>query len=183
MFEKYKATSNIDVENLIHCYDKLFGYTSKQQVNLLTYDQIEYIDDLSDFLLKNPRNILFYRTEDLIGHWCALFLQNEDIYFFDSYGLFVDDILEKIPNKINKKANQDVFYLSRLLLHEINEGKNVYWNNIKLQGKHPISTCGLWTAFVLGFSPHIKIDNLISKIKKIPNKDDFIVMLSNYIDS
>lgn len=180
MFNINKATNTSQVLDLIKKYDKIFKTDS--EVRVLRYSDLDKIEDISEYLDVYPRNVLYYQTDENFGHWCCFFKDiHERIYFFDSYGLFIDDILTKIPKNINKKFNQDVFYLNNLLLKEIYQGELISYNDVRLQKPIPVSTCGLYVALILGFCRIVDIDDFIRKLSKMKDVDQFVVEFSNFI--
>lgn len=99
---------------------------------------INSIDDIFD---SQGRCILFFATQsNTVGHWECLNKQGNNIFFFDSYGLNVDDCKEYVQKNLLIKLNEYPNYLTNLLKKS---GYNIYHNVIKYQKMEGnISTCG-----------------------------------------
>ena len=180
-FKKEIPTSFNDIKKLTRKYDMILNENKRiPPIKFMNYDMIKQIDNLSKFMERHPRILIFYKTSpNNMGHWNAIIKNKNNIYFFDSYGFFIEDILKDIDINVNENYNQDFFYLSKLIYKEMINGLTIFYNHKKLQGQPPIATCGLWCAYIFGFYD-CNIDKLINKLPK-KNKDDFIVETSNMI--
>ena len=61
--------------------------------NLIQYKDVEKYDNIDTLLGEYKKCILLYHTSQSFGHWCALYRVGKTVYFFDSYGVMIDDQL------------------------------------------------------------------------------------------
>lgn len=81
------------------------------------------------------------------GHWCAIAVKNDNVYFFDPLGLFPDDELKKISPVYRSISGQDERDIAKTLLRLKRAKYNIHYNDIKFQKDSPeISTCGRYCA-------------------------------------
>ena len=93
-------------------------------------------------LLKNVGDfqvILLQTLRKIEGHYIALFLRNDGVYYFDSYGLGSPDSYKEYTAYDQQYPN----YLSRLLKES---GKPIIVNNYDYQSWSKTSTCGRYSA-------------------------------------
>lgn len=118
------------------------------KANVLTYRELEEYDNINDALGNHKALILLYETKPNYGHWTCVFKVGKNkIQFFDSYGLFIDDEMNFVPNIFKETNYNDYRHLSKLLY---NSGYKIYYNNYKLQSdstdEQQINTCGRFVA-------------------------------------
>jgi len=80
-------------------------------VNIVVYNDIAKYRTIDDVLQGKPTVILFEMNEQNRGHWCCLFKQGNTIYFFDSYGIFIEEQKKYMSKSFLRRAN----YLSKLI--------------------------------------------------------------------
>lgn len=126
-----KCYSNVDI------MDKL-GHDTRV---LIYHDLLNY-DNIDDALGDNDAMVVLYEQKNNFGHWCAVYLEDGILYFFDPYGIFPDEQLEEIDEKFRLKSGQDYHYLSTLMALSPYE---VDYNDYQFQNAVPgINTCGRW---------------------------------------
>lgn len=84
---------------------------------------------------------VLYETEPGYGHWTAVLQTPEGIEHFDSYGLKPDAELKFVPPEYRVAFAATAPHLLRLLARD---GRDVNYNEYKLQGGGKIATCGRW---------------------------------------
>jgi hypothetical protein len=123
--------SNFDILKLTNNKTKIVMYE-----DLMTM----YVSQFIDLFQKetNYNIILLYQITAGYGHWISIILDKEDtgeFYHFDSYGLYPDNMLDKIyPYKDLSRLYQE-------------SGIKVNVSTYKFQEKiENINTCGRWAA-------------------------------------
>lgn len=109
---------------------------------VMAYSDLAVIGDISKLL---PKSVILYQTADkngcMIGHWCALTKVGNGLYFFDSYGKFVDDTQKFIGGDYLEKTNQIKNKIQKLMRYS--NYSNLNYNEHAYQKMSPqISTCG-----------------------------------------
>lgn len=120
-------------------------------VKIMTYKDLTNYPTIEKALEEFGRIALLYETKDNFGHWCCVFYGPKNrIYFFDPYGIRIDDQLLYIDPKFRMKNNQDFRYLSYLLK---NTDKKIDYNDYSLQSeKEGVNTCGRWVVVRMMFN-------------------------------
>ncbi len=127
-----KSLSNEDIMNF--CNGK---------VNIVTYKELNNYNSLDEVLHPFDACILLYETKESYGHWCAIVkISDDEVEFFDSYGLFPDDEKSFINPAFLIKSGQKLPILTRLL-YEC--PYKLSFNEHKFQSdKNNMNTCGRW---------------------------------------
>ena len=145
--------------------------------NLIQYKDVEKYDNIDTLLGKYNKCVLLYHTSQSFGHWCALYRVGKTVYFFDSYGVMIDDQLKFLPKDLREDLNSNHRYLTELLYKS---DYMVEYNEFEFQKKSPlINTCGRWTINRLRY-PEISIDEYHKLFKDASKKmpmDELIVQL------
>lgn len=103
------------------------------------------VEDLLDD--GEGRAVILYEVVDGLGHWVVVFESedeegNDQITYFDSYGLPIDDPLSSVDPAYRLKSWEDFRYLSMLLAQT---DTPIDYNNHALQARGGrINTCGRW---------------------------------------
>ena len=106
--------------------------------NIVTYDTLKDVDHIDDILGNDDSVFILYLTSSNYGHWCLVFLQNNVLQYFNSYGTEPDDDFKKIDKSARYEFNQVEPILYELLAKS---GYDVEYNDKCLQGPKT-STCG-----------------------------------------
>lgn len=170
----------MDVE--LSFYD-ILAMLNGEKIHLITAankDKLQHLIHLSRTCDMVVKCLIHYQTKHsstpngkiVQGHWCAIMICPDPIntiYFFDSYGEFIDNQLSHIPTpyrKMTKQAKRDIgIILYNAMLHD---GFKIVWNEHKLQrkGKH-IATCGRYCALFLKSNlPSDTFGQLVKKYSK-----------------
>lgn len=109
---------------------------------VLAYSDLSNVGNINQLL---PKCVILYQTADkngcMMGHWCALTKVGSGLYFFDSYGKFVDDTQKFIGGDYMKKTNQIKNKIQKLMRYSGFSDLN--YNEHAYQKMSPqISTCG-----------------------------------------
>ena len=118
---------------------------------ILTYEDLEKYNSIEELLPdEKDFKIILTETKPNSGHWCGLARKNNNIMWFDSYGLAPDAELKYIPKFMNRLLHQNVPQIHRLLKTCKKAGFTNEFNHYKFQaeGEH-ICTCGRWTIFFI----------------------------------
>lgn len=90
------------------------------KVNIVMYPDIHKMKSLDEVLGPHGAAIILFESKPGYGHWCSLFRgpgrDNGMVEFFNPYGGYPDDSLKLIGRGFAAKTNQDVPYLSRLMI-------------------------------------------------------------------
>jgi hypothetical protein len=164
-----KSLSNFELEKALN-----------NKIKIIVYSEIEKYKNINDLL--NPYNqiIILYNISDSYGHWTCLFKVNNEIKFFDSYGLIIDEQRKYIPELYKKEHYPSINYLCKLLHDEVinNPFLTVSYNPYKLQKQdHFIQTCGRWCYYRL-INKNLSHKQFYNKFKNINNKDLAITLLT-----
>jgi hypothetical protein len=168
------ALSGQDIKNILN-----------DDVNIITYPQLTKYNDINDILtIDKPLIILYLLHSWTYGHWVALIKHNDRIEFFDSYGIEIDDHLNKIKDKNFKiQSNQDYPHLLKLLY---DSGEKIEFNHTPLQKMkkdniESVNTCGRHSACRCYFK-WMKLKDYIKFIKSMTTKnidaDDVVTFLT-----
>ena len=152
-----------------------------KDIKIIVYNDLKDYKTIDELLPKKKDYvILLYQTEaENSGHWVALCRDNDNIYYFDSYGKPADQPQEwntkniMIPNLLTNLLNDDNF--------------NVYEND-KAYQKHAylINTCGRHCVNFIEFFKNFNFDlfdyykamkELKTNLKK--SYDDIVCALIN----
>ncbi len=115
---------------------------------------------LSNASVKPYTNfVIHYQTSDdnnnhFGGHWVCLVVSrvNKEVFFFDSYGSFPDDSLNKIPEWYRIQTNQNQRDVGIFMSEMAADGYKLHYNQHKLQKLNPgINTCGRWVGTFMKF--------------------------------
>jgi hypothetical protein len=113
-----------------------------EDVKVVLYPDIYKYTTLDELLAPFNKVVILYTTQDHYGHWVSLHRWKNTVYFFDSYGLQIDDQLEFVPDVYLQENYQPIRYL-RLLLG--NSKYNIDYNDRQLQLRgEGVTTCGRW---------------------------------------
>lgn len=118
------------------------------KANVITYTELEDIDNLDEALGKHGAFVLLYQTLNKnYGHWTCVFKMNKNsVYFFDSYGLLIDDEMDFVPEAFKESNYKDYRHLTKLLY---DSGYKVYYNEYPFQAEstnETVNTCGRWVS-------------------------------------
>ena len=160
-------------------YERLYIPLSDDQIHkllpdspIIIYEDLEKYNSI-EHLLPNKRSsvVLFVKTmADNAGHWCGLARSENNIYYFDSYGLRPDKALSFAPKELRKDFGQNIPLLSYLLNKAVDSGFDVSFNEVKYQDENPaIMTCGKWVVSRLNFNTY-EVDNRPEIYKKLIEK-------------
>jgi hypothetical protein len=116
------------------------------QVKVLVYPQLNQVNVITDIL---PENIccvfILLRTTENSGHWCSLCRHNDNIYYFDSYGVSPDGEMSKIAPNMQYELHENTKSLTRLI-RTMPNGFTFAYNKVQFQQYKPyINTCGKWS--------------------------------------
>ena len=117
---------------------------------IMTYPELYDYKTIEELFSENKKIIILYLLQSKhIGHWTTLFINQDGINFFDSYGVMPDYELELLSKDKRKQLDEEQDYLKNHLLKDY---KTIY-NNITYQGTEKgISSCGCFVSHRLAYS-------------------------------
>lgn len=115
----------------------------KNKVKIIDYETMENYKTIDDVFDNNNATIILYETKKNFGHWTLLLKDNDNLEFFDPYGLKPDEEL-KYDNNYNTRIHNGV--LVPHLTHLLNDSPyKLNYNKKRLQKMlKDINTCGRW---------------------------------------
>lgn len=145
-------------------------------IRFILYKELKHLSSLEEILPC----ILLYQLMYPIGHWVALFVNNEGINYFDPTGHVPDQLLkDNFQHPAGREAmNADYTYLNQLLLeYSEDTGLPVIYNEVALQPPNT-NTCGHWVT-LRHLTWNIGNDDFNNLFKKIPvdKRQDIVVKL------
>lgn len=152
-------------------------------VNVISYKNLDKVKDINHLFfdlgskdkiceMRDGCLIHFqtaHKGKSLMGHWCILVSKGNDIYFFDSYGDYIDDQLNNIDSSYNKRVNQDYPTLSKLLSEA---PQKIHYNPYQLQSMdNGSATCGRYCALFLKYFENYKnMDDFAKELMEFKKK-------------
>lgn len=131
--------------------DKAILNLLEGHVNVVVYPNLYMYSSIDELMGPHGACILLYEAKPKYGHWCALIkIGNNTIEFFDPYGSagsggWPDDNLNMIPQDFAKLTNQEIPYLSLLMM---DSPYDLSYNEFQFQKKNKnIRTCGRHCVF------------------------------------
>lgn len=115
------------------------------KARVLTYDEFKKYKNLDDALGKYKAVVILYMTSPTYGHYCCIWKNPEKpntLYFFDPYGIKIDEQLDTNGKELNNMLGQSEKHLSKLILKDP-KIKYIDYNDIPYQKfDDGIATCG-----------------------------------------
>ena len=153
---------------------------------IIKYAELDQYSDIYH-LLPNRMDFSFILTESEInsGHWTLLIRDDNNFEYFDSYGVSHKNILDYIPNYMNKKLGNNYSEDLGMIIKSIKPTDKFTYNKTKFQKDAPnINTCGRWVIARLSLFLSDDLDlNEFTKLIKTKTKqlkmtnDEFITFL------
>ena len=113
---------------------------------IIKYADLDNYNDIY-MLLPNRMDFCFILTESELnsGHW-TLLIRDDDVFeYYDSYGVSPKNILDYIPNYMNKKLGNNYKEDIGKMINSIKPTDKFTYNKTKFQKDAPnINTCGRW---------------------------------------
>lgn len=132
IIKKYEdvALSNKDILCLLN-----------DKANIVLYPNLYKYNNIDELLQPYGAFVLLFEAKPKYGHWTCVFkVDNRTLEFFNPYGGFPDDALERIPQDFSLVSNQNHTYLSKLF---IESPYNLTYNQYPFQKEEEdIRTCG-----------------------------------------
>lgn len=111
------------------------------EANVVTYNKLINCKDIDEILYPHGKCVILYMLEEAYGHYCCLFVRDDSLNFFNSYGKMVDDpsVYTNVETDLMIKMNETTPVLLKLMVNS--RYKTLNFNQYRFQGKKP-STCG-----------------------------------------
>lgn len=119
------------------------------EYQLILYPNLKNYNNLLD-ILDNEISfaIILIETKDLTGHYVSLSRIHDNIYYFDSYGIFPGKELPLIPMnerlKLHEIKNYFVPLIDKLPKQYIFQYNKIQFQNFGKMFGYNIDTCGKW---------------------------------------
>lgn len=142
--------------------------------NLIPYPKLSQYSTIYEALGKYQKLVILYLTNTNIGHWCCVWINENGLNFFDSYGGSPDSQLKLISEHYTKIDGQEYPLLTYLMYKT---GLPVYFNEFPLQKlKQNINTCGRWVCIRLKY-PDISEDEFYNIFHNFNIDPDILITL------
>lgn len=117
-----------------------------QNPNIIILSELNAITDINQIFKNNPNiAIIFVATQsEYNGHWQGLIKDDDELYFFDSYGHNFTKLLNKVFSVYGKNAWGESYKLGSLIQNSgFFKNNKVLMNTIDYQSKSKSdATCG-----------------------------------------
>ena len=130
----------LNAENIDLSGNDILDITNNETY-IMSYEDLHNINNIDELFKDKDSVTILYQTKKNYGHWVALIKHDDNnIEFFDSYGLNIDEELKYSEYNLRLHDNNLVPHLSHLLQ---TSQYNIIHNKIKLQQfvEH-VNTCG-----------------------------------------
>lgn len=159
-------------ENDLHYLVSNFDIQKKfkaQNIKIVTFEQLSNYNNLEQLLPQNECALfILLKTSENAGHWTVTVRYNNNVYYFDSYGVIYGGELKNISPELRYELGENKKTLTNL----INKSNfNVSYNHKQLQSHHTdINTCGKWcTVFAKTILSGITLKGFIAGIEHLKN--------------
>lgn len=123
----------------------------------------------------NKTLLIIYRSEQSFGHWVGLFQNKYGINYFNSYGTYIDQAIDNIPEKFASDTGQNFPHLLKLLSEA---PLDVFYNDVKLQADTielsdeviVPQTCGRYVGWMFWNALHYPDRRMEDVVKSIVQK-------------
>jgi len=163
-------SETVNSENDLHYLVSNFDIQKKfkgQHIKIVTYQQLSNYNSLEQLLPQTECALfMLLKTSVNSGHWTVLVRYNDNVYYFDSYGVIYDGELKHISPQLQYELGEN----NKTLTDLINSTSfNVSYNHKQLQSHHSdINTCGKWcTVFAKTILSGITLNGFISGIEHL----------------
>ena len=169
--DAFQSVINNGLEpNIIYSFEMIAEFTNINQL---------FVDPETGKITNQV--LIIYRTEETFGHYCCLCRSRDlsRISYFNSYGTYIDEAIDHIPEQFKNQSRQNFQYLLKLL-SECNYA--VHFNDKQLQMKgDKYQTCGRWAGMVMRANREGKsMEEFILPFTSVPleERDDLIVRIT-----
>lgn len=112
------------------------------KIKIVTYESLKNADDIDELLYPSGAFILLYQIASTsYGHWCAVFVRDDTLCFYDSYAMKPDDPkrLDYASEELIAKLYKTHAYLAELMKNS--RYKKIDYNEYRQQAAKTV-TCG-----------------------------------------
>lgn len=165
----------MNINKLLHTPLSTYEIINKLhgKVNFITYDILKDVKDIEQILKPyNKCLILILTKSPEYGHFVALYSDDKNISFFDSYGMMLDDQLKYVNPIYKKRFNSDFKHLTNLLLKS---PKQIHYNEYPMQNPD-YETCGYWCFVRLKYND-LSIDEFYNVFKNVDDPDKMVIKI------
>ena len=140
-------------------------------VNILKYSQLKDYNNIEELLPTHKSYfIILYEFEPNYGHFCCCMRdKNNNIIYFDSYGMPPSQPLKENTEEVNIQLGQDKPYLNMLF---DKTPLPVLYNGYQFQNDNSdIATCGRWCILIIKcIKENATLQEFIKTFKDIKKK-------------
>jgi hypothetical protein len=159
--------------------------------NIVQMSEISNMTSLSQLFKGYDHAVIFVAVNSPSdGHWQFIYKSNDELHFFDSYGMNPIELLQKMNSQNHDMYGQN-FNLANLILQSPYRLKS-YMNDIKYQSDGLPQTCGRYVAlnFILLHiynNKRLPYDEtvfyrIMNHLKKVYKAKSYDVVISTVID-
>jgi hypothetical protein len=131
-----RPLTNIQIENNVGI----------PQEKIIVYSHLRNYDSITDLLQDGDFRIILIELKPNNGHYVAIYRRNNDIIYFDSYGIIADGELKWVSSFYRHLLGED-----HKEIHRLCRNFKLICNRIKFQG-NTSSTCGRYCILFIEMS-------------------------------
>lgn len=148
----------------------------KGKTHIVSYHELNKYESIEKLLEPHGSVVLLYETKYNFGHWvCLYYDRNNDLNFFDSYGMKPDKELKYAEYNLREGVPYITYLLNKY------QGK-ILVNTKRLQVfKNHINTCGRWTAYRVLTKDKYTLKEFIELFDTFKNNGDFYISAITYL--
>ena len=154
-----------------------------KEIRIISYNELEKYSTIDELLPDSKEHLmLLYQTDsESSGHWTCLVRNDDNIYYFDSYGKPIDEPMKWDTNKVMKTP-----HLTNIIENS-DERFKVYENTKQYQKQSfGINTCGRFCISFIEFNKNFGFDldsyYLAMKLLKKDLKQDYDSIVAGLIN-
>ena len=163
--------------------DDIQAILAPHPTKIWNYPELKTLSNVNELFDDLGRAVILYDTiSPYSGHWTGMIQRENEIEFFDPYGIKYDEEKKWISKKKLEEFKETEPLLSNLLENGKQLGYKIIWNKHKYQKDgYNINTCGRWTAMRLLFRDlsATQFQKMIDASQLTP--DEFVTQFTNEI--
>lgn len=163
--------------------DDIQSILAPHPTNIINYPDLKTVSNVNDLFDDLGRCVLLFDTiSPYSGHWTGLIKRDNEIEFFDPYGIKYDQEKRWISKAKLKKFHETEPLLTNLLNQGKQLGYKITYNSHKFQrDTEGVNTCGRWTSVRLLFRDlsATQFQKMIEASELTP--DEFVTQFTNEI--
>ena len=115
--------------------------------NIMKYSDLSNLSNINEILPSDGYKIILIESQKNTGHWTCLIRVDDNLIFFDSYGIYPDNELNFVSRLTNKLLGNKYATIRDLMK---SSNLNLFYSKTKFQKELPhIATCGRWCCIAI----------------------------------